>query len=94
MNTRYRARPLHLFGLGGLFLGTAGAAILAYLTVIWFMGERPIGNRPLLTLGMLLVIFGMQLVSTGLLGELISRQENVTEEPFRVRAFAPPRDPP
>jgi glycosyltransferase involved in cell wall biosynthesis len=70
---RYRHRPLHLFGGVGLLMGAVGFLILAYLTVIWFMGEG-IGHRPLLTLGVLLVVVGIQLVSLGLLSELITSQ--------------------
>jgi hypothetical protein len=68
--TRYRARPLHLFGGVGLAFATVGLGCLAYLTVLWFQG-RGIGQRPLLLLGVLLVLVGVQLVSTGLLGEMI-----------------------
>jgi len=69
--TRYRARPLHLFGFAGLLLSTLGFACLAYLTVLWFLGQG-IGQRPLLLLGLLLVMVGVQLVSTGLLGEMMN----------------------
>ena len=71
LNTRYGARPLHLFGGGGLVLSTLGVAILSYLSVLWFLGMGPIGDRPLLMLGMLLVLFGGQMITVGLLGELI-----------------------
>jgi hypothetical protein len=57
--TRYRARPLHLFGGVGLFFATAGFACLSYLTAIWFMGQG-IGTRPLLLLGVLLMLVGVQ----------------------------------
>jgi glycosyltransferase involved in cell wall biosynthesis len=70
---RYRYRPLHLFGGIGLFMGAFGFIILIYLTVLWFWGEG-IGHRPLLTLGVLLVVVGIQLVSLGLLSELITSQ--------------------
>jgi glycosyltransferase involved in cell wall biosynthesis len=70
---RYRHRPLHLFGSLGLLMGAIGFLILAYLTIIWFTGEG-IGHRPLLTLGVLLVVVGIQLVSLGLLSELITSQ--------------------
>jgi glycosyltransferase involved in cell wall biosynthesis len=67
---RYRHRPLHLFGGIGLLLGAVGAVVLAYLTVLKAMGEA-IGHRPLLILGVLLVVVGLQLFSLGLLGEMI-----------------------
>ena len=77
---RYRHRPLHLFGGLGLVLGVLGAAILAYLTVLKVMGQA-IGHRPLLTLGVLLVVVGLQFFSLGLLSEMVTSHH---EE--RVRA--------
>ena len=68
---RYRHRPLHLFGGVGLLLGALGAIVLVYLTVLKLMGEA-IGHRPLLTLGVLLVVVGVQLLSLGLVSELIA----------------------
>jgi dolichol-phosphate mannosyltransferase len=70
---RYRHRPLHLFGGLGLLLGLAGTAILVYLTVLKLAGEA-IGHRPLLTLGVLLVVVGMQFFSLGLISELLTNQ--------------------
>ena len=68
---RYSHRPLHLFGGLGLFAGMLGFAILVYLTVVKLMGHA-IGQRPLLTLGVLLVVVGIQLLSLGLISELIT----------------------
>jgi glycosyltransferase involved in cell wall biosynthesis len=68
---RYRHRPLHLFGGLGLLLGLAGLAILAYMTALKVAGEA-IGHRPLLTLGVLLVVVGMQFFSLGLISELLT----------------------
>ena len=68
---RYRHRPLHLFGGLGLALGGTGFAICVYLTIVWFSGSA-IGHRPLLTLGVLLVVVGMQFLSLGLIGEMIT----------------------
>jgi len=70
---RYRHRPLHLFGGLGLLMGIAGSLVLLYLTVIK-IGGAAIGHRPLLTLGVLLIVVGIQLVSLGLLSELITSQ--------------------
>jgi hypothetical protein len=70
---RYRYRPLHLFGGLGVVMGMAGFVILMYMTVIWFLGDA-IGHRPLLTLGVLLVVVGIQFVSVGLLSELVTSQ--------------------
>jgi glycosyltransferase involved in cell wall biosynthesis len=82
---RYVTRPLHLFGMmgGALFLGGFGIGV--YLTVVKIMGEA-IGRRPLLTLGILLMVVGVQFVSFGLLGEMIAnlRGEGATH-PVRLR---------
>ena len=68
---RYRHRPLHLFGGVGLALSVGGTGILIYLTVVKIMGHA-IGGRPLLILGVLLVVVGIQLISLGLITELIT----------------------
>ena len=68
---RYRHRPLHLFGGLGLFLTTIGLAVLIYLTVDKLSGHA-IGQRPLLTLGVLLVVVGMQFFTLGLISEMIT----------------------
>jgi glycosyltransferase involved in cell wall biosynthesis len=70
---RYRHRPLHLFGGLGLLLGLAGTAILVYMTALKIAGQA-IGHRPLLTLGVLLVVVGMQFFSLGLISELLTSQ--------------------
>jgi glycosyltransferase involved in cell wall biosynthesis len=77
---RYRYRPLHLFGGIGMLMGAVGFIILTYLTTIWFWGAG-IGTRPLLTLGVLLMVVGIQFVSLGLISELITSQheERISE---------------
>ncbi len=81
---RYRHRPLHLFGGLGLGLGAIGFAILVYLTVLK-IGGHAIGERPLLTLGVLLVVVGLQFFSLGLISELITSQHEERNGP-RERA--------
>jgi glycosyltransferase involved in cell wall biosynthesis len=81
---RYRHRPLHLFGGLGLGLGAIGFAILIYLTAVKIAGHA-IGGRPLLTLGVLLVVVGLQFFSLGLISELITAQhEQRTAESERA----------
>jgi dolichol-phosphate mannosyltransferase len=77
---RYRHRPLHLFGGLGLVLGFFGTAILVYLTVLKALGHA-IGGRPLLMLGVLLVVIGLQFFSLGLISEMITshHEERVRE---------------
>jgi hypothetical protein len=84
---RYRYRPLHLFGGLGLLVGGIGFVLLVYLTVLKAMGQS-IGQRPLLTLGVLLVVVGIQLFSLGLIGELVtSLHEERTPDRERVEAL-------
>jgi glycosyltransferase involved in cell wall biosynthesis len=81
---RYRHRPLHLFGGLGLALATVGIVILVYLTVDKLLGHA-IGGRPLLTLGVLLVVVGMQFFSLGLISEMItSHHEERAQERDRA----------
>lgn len=70
--TRYLKRPGHFFGGFGLLSGFTGFCILLYLSIQKLAFGASIGNRPLLFLGILLLIFGVQLVSTGLIGELLN----------------------
>ena len=85
--SRYRHRPLHLFGGLGLILGTIGTGILVYLTIEKLSGEA-IGKRPLLLLGVLLVVVGIQFLSLGLLSELVTSQHR---ERFRATDDRPSR---
>ncbi len=81
---RYRHRPLHLFGGLGLMLGFIGSAVLVYLTVLKALGHA-IGHRPLLMLGVLLVVIGMQFFSLGLISEMItSHHEERAQERERA----------
>jgi glycosyltransferase involved in cell wall biosynthesis len=68
--TRYIKRPMHFFGFLGALAFLAGFIVLGYLTVLWIQGI-PLSNRPMLFLGMLLIIVGAQFFAVGLLGEVI-----------------------
>ncbi|HZT45966.1 MAG TPA: glycosyltransferase family 2 protein [Gaiellaceae bacterium] len=84
---RYRHRPLHLFGGLGLSLSLAGIGILVYLTIEKVLGHA-IGQRPLLILGVLLVVVGLQVFSLGLITELItSHHEERASERDRAEAL-------
>jgi glycosyltransferase involved in cell wall biosynthesis len=68
--TRYLRRPMHFFGMAGLVSFVSGFLISLYVTLGKVLLHKPVGNRPILFLGILLLILGVQLFSTGLLGEL------------------------
>ncbi len=83
--TQYARRPLHLFGGIGVSLGSIGFVALLYLTIIWFIpGHGPIGTRPLFMGGIMLMILGAQLLSLGLVGELITHNSFRASDQYAV----------
>ena len=82
--TKYTRRPLHLFGLLGLLSLGAGFVINLYLAVSWFRGGA-LSNRPLLLLGVLLMLVGMQVLTTGLLAEMITHKNFERSDSYSIR---------
>lgn len=74
----FSTKPLQFFGFVGISGGFLGFLILLYLSIEKILG-RPIGGRPLLLLGALLVIVGIQFIGMGLLGEMIVRVYHETQ---------------
>lgn len=70
--TRYTNKPLHFFGLMGLFLASIGSAIDLYLILARVFFDEWLSNRPLLIIGTLLAIVGVQLILFGLLAEMVA----------------------
>tara|TARA_B100000401_G_scaffold269994_1_gene184120 strand:- start:608 stop:1576 length:969 start_codon:yes stop_codon:yes gene_type:complete len=70
---RFFNRPGHFFGLIGLILSSIGTIMLAYLVAIKLYYGVDIGDRPLLIAGTLLVVVGVQFISLGVIGEILSR---------------------
>ncbi len=83
-NTRYVRRPLHLFGVWGIISFLVGGIIDLYLSIEWLRGETSLSNRPLFLVGFFLIIIGIQFVSIGLLGEMITRQDRKDQQ-YSVR---------
>ena len=75
---RFRHRPMHLFGGLGLVVTAIGLGISAYMAVLRFTGHG-IGNRPLLLLGVLAIVVGIQLFTIGLVSEMIQFNRQRTE---------------
>ncbi len=69
--TKYEKSPLYLFGLTGLITTFIGFAISLYLAITKIFFGAPLSNRPLLFLGVLLIVVGVQVISIGLIGEFI-----------------------
>jgi hypothetical protein len=94
----YSTRPLQIFGLLGLLSGGLGALITAYLGWVRLVERESIADRPLLLFGILLVFTGVQLVTFGLLAELMARtyyesQGKPTYVIREIRESAPPAEP-
>jgi glycosyltransferase involved in cell wall biosynthesis len=70
---RYGARPGHFFGSIGMVFGVIGGLIMSYLMVVKFGMGEDIGQRPLLFVGILFLVFSIQLLTTGVLSELLAR---------------------
>ena len=77
--TRFRKRPLHLFGILGFISSVVGLCISLLLTYQKLVLDRDLSNRPLLFLGVLLIIVGIQFFSIGLLGEMITSFRQKTD---------------
>lgn len=78
---RFKERPGHFFGVAGLITGGLGGIALAYLAVIKLFGVD-IGNRPLLITGVLLALAGLQLITTGLVAEMLTRLRSRSQPPL------------
>ncbi len=96
---RFTRKPLRLFGAVGLLAAAAGSGVTLYLGIYRLLGFGPIADRPLLLLGLLLIVVGIQSISIGLLGEMIIftharkatqyRVEEIIESPaVRVRGVS------
>jgi glycosyltransferase involved in cell wall biosynthesis len=89
---KFLGRPLHFFGRIGSALFGIGVAALCYLTYLW-LRSIPIGSRPLLSLGVLLVLIGGQIVLTGLLADLILKIHYDARRDYPLRyASGPPAE--
>jgi glycosyltransferase involved in cell wall biosynthesis len=76
----YSTRPLQMFGLIGVPMGLIGFAVTAWLSYERLFGYESIANRPLLLLGVLLIFTGIQLVTMGLLAEIMARTYHESQD--------------
>jgi glycosyltransferase involved in cell wall biosynthesis len=73
---RFSDKPMHLFGIFGFVTGFIGFAILVYMSWLIIVENELVGDRPLLLLGILLVVVGFQSFTSGFLGELVTHQSS------------------
>jgi glycosyltransferase involved in cell wall biosynthesis len=83
--TRFAARPLHFFGALGSLAFIGGFAISLWLSIDKLIFGRPIGDRPLLLLGVLLILVGVQMFTTGLIGQLLVVPQRESTDGYDVR---------
>src|SRR2546422_539669 len=92
----YSTRPLQMFGLIGVPMGLLGFLITAWLSYERLFGYESIANRPLLLLGVLLIFTGIQLVTMGLLAEIMARtyHESQDKPTYAIREIRETVEPP
>jgi len=83
----YSTRPIQIFGLLGAISFALGIILGVYLSMIKLLFGQPLRDRPLLFLSILLIIFGVQLITMGLLGELVVRNyyESQNKPTYMIR---------
>ncbi len=90
---KYMQRPMHLFGNTGLIIFLIGVLINIYMLILKIMGQD-IWGKPLLLLGILLLIAGIQLVTIGIVAELQMRTyyESQDKKPYRIKRITKRED--
>lgn len=90
--TRFAIRPMHFFGAFGTLAFFIGFVLSLWLSIDKIAFGNPVGDRPLLLLGALMMVVGVQMFTTGLLGEMIVRPGMERTDSYRVMATLPPAD--
>jgi glycosyltransferase involved in cell wall biosynthesis len=91
--TRFSQRPLHVLGGIGLVMLTIGALVMLYLAIVWLdPHHEPIGQRPLLFYAGVFAMIGIQLVSLGILAELVTSYNIRPEDTYSVVERIPTRE--
>jgi len=76
LTTKYFKRPLHFFGTVGSFISLIGLFTIIYLVIEWILGLTYLSNRPLALFAIGMIIVGVQFLSMGLLGEMLTKMYN------------------
>lgn len=84
---KYMQRPIHLFGNAGLISLSLGGLIMAWLFIVKFFLGEDIGTRPLLIVGVVLLLAGIQLITMGIVVDLLMKTyyESQDMRPYRIR---------
>jgi len=85
--TRYMQRPLHLFGFWGMMFFLGGFVIDLWLVILKITEGIALSNRPLFLGGVLLIIVGIQFISVGLIGELVTKTRRSPEKEYSIKEY-------
>lgn len=88
--TRFAARPMHFFGTFGTLAFVAGFLISLWISLDKLVYGNPIGDRPLLLLGALMMVVGVQMFTTGLVGEMFIKREMEQTSAYQVTRILRP----
>lgn len=80
---KYIKRPLHFFGSLGIITSFIGFIVTLYLTLLKFLENKPLSDRPLFLVGIFLIIVGVQFLSLGLIAEMITKS-NIKDDDILV----------
>lgn len=89
--TRFAVRPMHFFGTIGTMAFFGGFMISLWISVDKLVFGKPIGDRPLLLMGVLLILLGTQMFTTGLLGEMIIKPRMEETTSYQIVEMIEPR---
>ena len=89
--TRFAARPMHFFGSLGMAAFMGGFLISLWISIDKLVFDNPIGDRPLLLFGVMLILLGAQMFATGLLGEMIIKPRMEETSAYRIEDSLEPR---
>ncbi len=83
---KFIQKPIHFFGIIGIFLFLLGVTLFLYLVLIKLIFKASIGNRPLLIISVMFILAGLQMINTGILGEILVRIyfESQNKKPYIV----------
>lgn len=83
---KYLQRPMHFFGKLGIITFGLGALINVYLLILKLFG-KDIWGKPILVLGLILLVAGIQFITTGIIAEMLMRTyfESQDKKPYRIR---------
>ena len=89
--TRFAARPMHFFGSLGMMAFLGGFLISLWISIDKLFFDNPIGDRPLLLFGVMLILLGGQMFATGLLGEMIIKPRMEETSAYHIEDSLEPR---